>query len=181
MGVSGQHHAQAALYPLGKDPRYPLYSRLGGPQNRSGHRLEEKSFAPAGDRTPIVQPVVRHYTAWAKPAPHSLPLQTQIRAESLAQEDRRSCGSHYVRHQDDSSPWRWRQYVRLESQSISAIVLALYPRRLSVIFILASMRTWNLANESSYYPHNYVWDCPLPDIYLHVYTRRFRRRLYSRI
>jgi hypothetical protein len=27
--------------------------------------LEEKSSAPNGDRTPIVQPVVRHYTAWA--------------------------------------------------------------------------------------------------------------------
>jgi hypothetical protein len=27
--------------------------------------LEEKSFAPAGDRTPIVQPVVRHYTPGA--------------------------------------------------------------------------------------------------------------------
>jgi hypothetical protein len=26
-------------------------------------RIEEKSFAPAGDRTPVVQPVVRHYTA----------------------------------------------------------------------------------------------------------------------
>jgi hypothetical protein len=25
MGVSGQHHAPAALYPRGKDPRYPLY------------------------------------------------------------------------------------------------------------------------------------------------------------
>jgi hypothetical protein len=28
MGVSGQHHVPAALYPRGKDPRYPLYSRL---------------------------------------------------------------------------------------------------------------------------------------------------------
>jgi hypothetical protein len=37
-GVSGQHHAPAALYPRGKDPRYPLYRRLGGPQSRSGHR-----------------------------------------------------------------------------------------------------------------------------------------------
>jgi hypothetical protein len=36
-GVSGQHHAPAALYPRGKDPRYPLYRRLGGPQRRSGH------------------------------------------------------------------------------------------------------------------------------------------------
>jgi hypothetical protein len=24
--------------PWGKDPRYPLYRRLGGPQSRSGHR-----------------------------------------------------------------------------------------------------------------------------------------------
>jgi hypothetical protein len=31
--------------------------------------LEEKSFAPVEDRTPIVQPVVRHYTDWATAAP----------------------------------------------------------------------------------------------------------------
>jgi hypothetical protein len=31
--------------------------------------LEKKSSTPAGDRTPIVQPVVRHYTAWATAAP----------------------------------------------------------------------------------------------------------------
>jgi hypothetical protein len=30
MGVSDQHHAPAALYPRGKDPRYPLDKRLGG-------------------------------------------------------------------------------------------------------------------------------------------------------
>jgi hypothetical protein len=28
----------AALYPRGKDPRYPLHRKLGGPQSRSGHR-----------------------------------------------------------------------------------------------------------------------------------------------
>jgi hypothetical protein len=38
MGVSGQHHAPAALYPRGKDPRYPLDRMLGGPQSRSGRR-----------------------------------------------------------------------------------------------------------------------------------------------
>jgi hypothetical protein len=38
LGVSSQHHAPAALYPRGKNPRYPLYRRLGGPQSRSGHR-----------------------------------------------------------------------------------------------------------------------------------------------
>jgi hypothetical protein len=31
--------------------------------------LEEKSFAPAGDRT---QSVARHYTGWATPAPTDL-------------------------------------------------------------------------------------------------------------
>jgi hypothetical protein len=39
MGVSGQRHAPAALYPWGKDPRYPLYTRLGGPQSRSSFNL----------------------------------------------------------------------------------------------------------------------------------------------
>jgi hypothetical protein len=73
-GVSGQHHALAALYPRGKDPRYPLYRRLGGPQSRSGHRLEEKSSAFVGDRTPVVQSVVRHYTDWATPAPKKTTL-----------------------------------------------------------------------------------------------------------
>jgi hypothetical protein len=38
MGVSGQRHAQAALYLREKDPRQPLYRRLCGPQSRSGHR-----------------------------------------------------------------------------------------------------------------------------------------------
>jgi hypothetical protein len=33
MGVSDQRHAPAALYPLRKDPRYPLYRRLGGHSN----------------------------------------------------------------------------------------------------------------------------------------------------
>jgi hypothetical protein len=37
-GVTCQRHAPAALYPRGKDPRYPLYRKLGGPQSRSGHR-----------------------------------------------------------------------------------------------------------------------------------------------
>jgi hypothetical protein len=33
-GVSGQRHAPAALYPRGKNPQYPMYRRLGGPQGR---------------------------------------------------------------------------------------------------------------------------------------------------
>jgi hypothetical protein len=46
----------AALYPPEKGPpRYPLGRRLGGPQDMVWtQRLEEKSFASAGDRTPFV-------------------------------------------------------------------------------------------------------------------------------
>jgi hypothetical protein len=32
--------------PRGKDPRYPLYRRLGGPQSRSGHRGYMKNPLP---------------------------------------------------------------------------------------------------------------------------------------
>jgi hypothetical protein len=67
MGVGGHRHALAALYPRGKDSQYPLDRRLGGRSGRRG--LEEKSSAPVGDRTPIVQPIVRHYTARATAAP----------------------------------------------------------------------------------------------------------------
>jgi hypothetical protein len=45
-GVSNHRHAPAALYPRGKDPRYPLDKRLGGPQSWSGHGLDGKSSLP---------------------------------------------------------------------------------------------------------------------------------------
>jgi hypothetical protein len=62
-GVSSQPHAPAALYPREKDP--PGTHCTGGwwaPKPVWTQRLDEKSFASAGDRTPIVQSVVRHYT-----------------------------------------------------------------------------------------------------------------------
>jgi hypothetical protein len=66
MGVSGQRHAPAALYPRGKDLWYPLYRRLGEPQSRSGHRgyRKEKHFLCRGSNLnrPVVQSVARHYT-----------------------------------------------------------------------------------------------------------------------
>jgi hypothetical protein len=50
--VSGQHHAQAVLYPRGKDPPVPIVQEAGwAPEPVWTQRLEEKSFAPAGDRT----------------------------------------------------------------------------------------------------------------------------------
>jgi hypothetical protein len=40
----------------GKGPRYPMYSRLGGPQRWSGHRVQSKNtFASAEDRTSIAR------------------------------------------------------------------------------------------------------------------------------
>jgi hypothetical protein len=70
MGVNGQHHAPAALLPPGKGPPVPIGQEAGwAPEPVWTQRIEEKSFAPAGDRTQVVQPVVRHYIAWANPAP----------------------------------------------------------------------------------------------------------------
>jgi len=58
MGVGGQSHGLAAL-PQRKT-RYPLYKRLGGPQDRSG-RLWKISRQPGFDpRT--VQPIASRYT-----------------------------------------------------------------------------------------------------------------------
>jgi hypothetical protein len=54
VGVSGQRHALAALYPRVKDPKYPLDKRLGGPpQPVWKQTLQERSSA--GDRTPIAR------------------------------------------------------------------------------------------------------------------------------
>jgi hypothetical protein len=48
--VSGKLHAPAAL-PLGKEPRYPLDRRLGGPQSQYGRCWQDKFLDPAGTRT----------------------------------------------------------------------------------------------------------------------------------
>jgi hypothetical protein len=55
MEVSGQLHALTAL-PLGKEPRYPLNRRLGGPQSRFGRLGEDKILDPTGTRTPTPPP-----------------------------------------------------------------------------------------------------------------------------
>jgi hypothetical protein len=58
MGVNGQRHTPVALCYQGKNPRYPLNRRS---QTWSGHRVDEKSFVSAEERTPV-KSVVRHYT-----------------------------------------------------------------------------------------------------------------------
>jgi hypothetical protein len=56
MGVSGHRYAPAALLPPGKGPPVPIVQEAGwAPEPVWTQRLEEKSFAPARDRTPIAR------------------------------------------------------------------------------------------------------------------------------
>jgi hypothetical protein len=68
MGVSGQRHAQAALC---LRERTPGTHCTGGWVGFSAGLDTEgggKILCPAGDRTPVVQSVVRHYTDYSTPA-----------------------------------------------------------------------------------------------------------------
>jgi hypothetical protein len=74
MGVSGQRHAPAALYPRGKDIRYPLDRRRVGPRAGLDTEARGKIICPCRESIldrPVVQLVARHYTAWDNPAPHT--------------------------------------------------------------------------------------------------------------
>jgi hypothetical protein len=67
VGVSSQHHISAALFPLGKEPPVLFAQEAGwAPEPVWTQRLEEKFFLLCQDSNidrPVVQPVVRHYTA----------------------------------------------------------------------------------------------------------------------
>jgi hypothetical protein len=71
MGVSGQHHAPAAFLSSVKEPPVPIGQEAEwAPEPVWTQRLEEKSSASVGNRTLVVQSVVRHYTDWVTPAPN---------------------------------------------------------------------------------------------------------------
>jgi hypothetical protein len=72
MGVSGQRHAPAALYPRGKNPRYHWIGGWVGLRAGLGAGARRKILYPCRGSNldhPIVQPVVRHYTAGATATP----------------------------------------------------------------------------------------------------------------
>jgi hypothetical protein len=51
--------------PPDKEPPVPTVQEAGwAPEPVWTHRLEEKSSASVGDRTPAARSVVRHYTYW---------------------------------------------------------------------------------------------------------------------
>jgi hypothetical protein len=61
MGVSGEHHPPGRAL-----PPVPIVQEAGwAPEPVWTQRLEEKSSDSVGDRTTVVQSVVRHYTDWA--------------------------------------------------------------------------------------------------------------------
>jgi hypothetical protein len=66
MGVSGQRHTPAALYPRGKDPRYPLYRRLVGPRADLDTEARGKNHfclcRGSNVDLPVVLSVATHYT-----------------------------------------------------------------------------------------------------------------------
>jgi hypothetical protein len=76
MGVSGQPHAPAALYPRGKNPGTQWIRGWVGP--RAGldaeARREIRPCLGSNLDRPFVQPVVRQYTAWATGKGNKLPL-----------------------------------------------------------------------------------------------------------
>ena len=74
MGVGGQRHAPAALPP--RKTRYPLYRRLGGPQDQSG-RVRKISPPPQFD-TRTVQLVASRYTDCAIPVHCEISYENEI-------------------------------------------------------------------------------------------------------
>jgi hypothetical protein len=59
MGLSGQRHAPAVLY----HPGTYWIGGWEGPRAGLDAEARRKILCPCRDRTPIVKPVVRHYTA----------------------------------------------------------------------------------------------------------------------
>jgi hypothetical protein len=72
MGVSGQNHAPAALYPEERTPGTHCTGGWVGPRAGLDAKARGTFSASVRNRTPVVQPVVRHYTDWASAAPHNV-------------------------------------------------------------------------------------------------------------
>jgi hypothetical protein len=70
-GVSNQHLTPATLYPLRKGPPVPTGKKAGWVSELVWTQMsEERFFASAGDRTLVIQSVVKYYTDWATTPPN---------------------------------------------------------------------------------------------------------------
>jgi hypothetical protein len=62
MGVSGQRHAPAALYPRERTTGTHCTGGWMDPRADLDTKARREILYPVGNRTPIVQSVIRHYT-----------------------------------------------------------------------------------------------------------------------
>jgi hypothetical protein len=63
MGMSGQRHGPATLYPRERNP-VPIVQEAGWASELVWtQRIEENSFVSAGVQIPVVQSVIRHCTS----------------------------------------------------------------------------------------------------------------------
>jgi hypothetical protein len=94
MGVSGKRHAPTALLPPEKGPPVPIVQEAGwAPEPVWTQRLGKKILCPrrgSNPDRPVVQPVVRHYTAWANPAPTTFCMLTNPWSQTSAADTRNS-------------------------------------------------------------------------------------------
>jgi hypothetical protein len=68
MGVSGQHHAPAALYPGERTPSIHWTGGWVGLRAGLDAKVRRKILCLCRGLNTVVQSVVRHYTDWATPA-----------------------------------------------------------------------------------------------------------------
>jgi hypothetical protein len=151
MGMSGQRHAPASLY-----PRYPLYRRLGRASELVWtQRLGEKSVVSAGNRTLVVQFVVNRIIFWINPISKvgycgNRPLKSTGTASNrmtidrlrLQHESRRQSGVPCCRLVLTSCAHRWTEhrhvtsckYTQRRNDCISAV--SWFPLHDTTIFII---------------------------------------------
>jgi hypothetical protein len=78
--MSGQEHTLAMFLPPGKEPPALPVEEAGWAREPVWiQRLEEKTSAPVGDRTPAAQSVASHYIDWATRLRHNTILQIFIK------------------------------------------------------------------------------------------------------
>jgi hypothetical protein len=74
MEASGERHAPIALYPGERIPDTLQTGSWMGLRASTAREPRGKFCVSAGDRIPVIQSVVKHYTDWATPAPRKAKL-----------------------------------------------------------------------------------------------------------
>jgi hypothetical protein len=103
--------------PPGKEPPVPIVQEAGwAPEQFWTQRLEEKSCASVGDRSPAVQSVVRRYTDWATPA-HS-PRKCKWIIPHLKWEDECTKDAITILVGISEGKWPWQDAIKMNVTEI---------------------------------------------------------------